>query len=212
MRVFAILLAAVLVGACGAPGITAASATTAAVGARDVPRGMLRCAASGDIDTFLKTLSKKDPGSFAKNKAQWDAAKKAGAIAAEVAIYSDTKADCDAVSVSTSTQKVPPGTRVLVSYSFQFKDAATAVKAYGDQSIWGIGAANTPSGGFGTLAGTGTGLGKNSVAVGLEVGGHGFYVAFWQNKAFVLILLAINVAQDQAKQVAVSENTRIDKF
>lgn len=61
----------------------------------------------------------------------------------------------------------------------------------------------------GVVKGTDTGLSKNSVALTLAIGNQSFYVAVWQNKAFMVILAVINVDTAQSKKIATNVNGRI---
>ena len=57
--------------------------------------------------------------------------------------------------------------------------------------------------------GTDTGLSKNSVALTIAIGNQSFYVAVWQNKAFMVTLGVLNVDLTASKKIATNENSRI---
>ena len=59
------------------------------------------------------------------------------------------------------------------------------------------------------IEGTKTGLSRNSVTLSEPLAGQLYYIAVWQNKAFVVILAVLNLDAASAKKVATSENGRI---
>jgi hypothetical protein len=201
------LVAACLLIACG----SASTAAEAAVQPGDLPSGLQKCDVSGAIDSFLNTIATRDPKTYATDRAEWAVAKQDGAIAAEIVLYSDSTIDCDAIHNATGSGDIAsPKAPLVVSVSIQFKDEASAAKAYGSESIWGLSKSSiAKSGAAGLTQGDGAGLGTNSIALPVVLGGQQLYVAIWQNKAFLLLLLVVNVAHAQSKNIATNENGRI---
>ena len=180
------------------------TAASVAVQPGDLPSGMQRCDLSGDIDSYLSKAKDKDPGTYTSVKAEWDAAKKQGATAAYVAFYTDSAAHC--ASIQSNTADVTAATyKLVVNFAIQFKDEASASKGYANESIFGVSKSSLKGG----VEGTATGLGPNSVILSTSLGKQSYYVAAWQNKAFIVILLILNMDQPANEKVAGNMNNRI---
>jgi hypothetical protein len=59
------------------------------------------------------------------------------------------------------------------------------------------------------VEGTATGLTKNSIVLSIAISNQSFYVAEWQNKAFMVILAILNIDTATCKKVAQAQNSRI---
>lgn len=174
----------------------------------DLPSGMQKCDVSGDIDSYLNTMKTKDPSTYATTKAEWDAAKKNGATAGEVVFFADSATNCK--SVSSSSSGVSSATyKLVVNFVLQFKDAASAAKGYTTESIMGFSQAALTTAGTAAVIGTKTGLGANSVTLTVHVSTQSFYIAVWQNKAFMSILAILNIDPAASQKAALAENARI---
>jgi len=136
----AIAVALLMVMACGSatPGAPQGpTVASVAVQPNDLPSGMHKCALSGDIDTFLNKVKTTSPATYTSTKAEWDAAKKQGATAAEIVFYADSTANCNAVGSSTS--QISSATyKLVVNFVLQFKDEASAAKGYTTAGILGF--------------------------------------------------------------------------
>jgi hypothetical protein len=213
IRLLAAFTALLMLVACGSPpsiGPIGPTAASVAVQPGDVPTDLKKCNLSGDIDSYLNKIKAKDPSTYNSTKAEWDAAKKQGATAAQTAFYSDSTAHCD--SFATNPADVTTATyRLVVNFVIQFKDEASAAKGYTSESIFGISASSLKSSGApgSVVEGTKTGLTANSVVLTLPVPPQSFYVAVWQNKVFLVILAILNVDPATCKKVALAENGRI---
>jgi hypothetical protein len=64
-------------------------------------------------------------------------------------------------------------------------------------------------GGAPALQGSATGLSPNSIVLSVSVATTSYYVAVWQNKAFMVILAILNIDPASAKKAALAENGRI---
>jgi hypothetical protein len=53
------------------------------------------------------------------------------------------------------------------------------------------------------------GLTANSIVLSISIANQSFYVAVWQNKAFMSILAILNIDTATCKKVALAENGRI---
>lgn len=174
----------------------------------DLPAGMHKCDISGDVDSFLNTVKTKDPNTYTTTKAEWDSAKKNGASGAYIAFYADSTQHCTQVG-SSSSDLSTANFKLLVNFVIQFKDQASAVKGYTSDSIFGFSAASLKSGGAPVQEGTATGFGANSIVLSVTVANQSFYVSVWQHKAFMVILVALDMDAAAAKKVAQAEDGRI---
>jgi hypothetical protein len=213
----ALAAALLAVAACGGslPGQSAApTATSVAVQQSDLPSGMVRCDISGDIDGFLAKEKTQDPNTYASINTEWSDAKKLNATAAAIAFYSDSNAHCTAIKASGSDIS-SASYKLVVNFVVQFKDQASATKAYTSESIFGFSAADlkttaSAAAGAGQLSeGTKSGLSANSLTLYAPVAGQSYYIAVWQNKTFMVILAALNIDATSSKKIATSENGRI---
>jgi hypothetical protein len=169
---------------------------------------MHKCDLSGDIDTFLNKVKTTSPATYTSTKAEWDAAKKQGATAAEIVFFADSTANCKAVGSSTS--QISSATyKLVVNFVLQFKDEASAAKGYTTAGILGFNEAQLAAAGSAATVGTKTGLGANSVVLSVSISTQAFYIAVWQHKAFLVILAILNIDNNTSQKVAVAENGRI---
>jgi hypothetical protein len=210
-RSIAALAVMVTVAACGGSPSSVLSGPTAAsvaVQQGDLPAGMQKCDLTGDIDSFLNKSKTKDPNTYTSTKSEWDAAQKAGATAAYAAFYTDSAPHC--VTVGSNTADISTATyKLVVNFVIQFKDEASASKGYTTESIFGFSAAQLKTGGAPVVEGTNTGLTPNSIVLSISISTQSFYVAVWQNKAFMVILAILNIDSATSKKVALAENGRI---
>ena len=210
-RSIAGLAVMVMVFACGgspSATITGPTAASVAVQPGDVPSDMHKCDLSGDIDSFLNKSKTKDPNTYTSTKSEWDAAQKAGATAAYAAFYADSTAHC--ASIESNSSDISTATyKLVVNFVIQFKDEASASKGYTTESIFGFSASQLKTGGAPVVEGAKTGLTANSIVLSISVSNQSFYVAVWQNKAFMVILAILNIDTVTCKKVAVAENSRI---
>jgi hypothetical protein len=188
--------------------ISGPTAATVSVQPGDLPAGMQKCDLSGDMNTFLNNSKTKDPATYASVKGEWDAAQKQGATAAYAAFYADSTAHC--ASVESNSSDISAATyKLVVNFVVQFKDEASASKGYTSESIFGFSASSLKTGGAPVVEGTKTGLTPNSIVLSIAISNQAFYVAVWQNKAFMVILAILNIDTATCKKVALAQNSRI---
>jgi hypothetical protein len=210
-RSLVFLVALFMVGACGgAPSVAApvVTASSIAVKSSDLPNGMTKCDSSGDINTFLNAIKAKDPTTYDTTKKEWDAATKAGATAAEVALFTDTVDHCSGVTSNQSSFGTA-NYKVVINFVIQFKDEATAAKGYTTESIFGFSAATLKGGGLPTVEGKDTGFGPNSILLTFGTSTISFYIAVWQKKSFMVEFAALNLDTATSKKIALAVNGRI---
>lgn len=198
--------------ACGGGSSSQAQAPTASsVSAQpaDVPSGLKKCDLSGDVNNFIAREASPDPSTSQSAKSSWDDARKNGATAAYVALYADSTAHCSDLKSSQTT--VGSATySLIVNFVVQYKDVKSATDAYtGSQKLFDFSPSQLRSSGMTTAEGTQTGLTANSIVLDQVFATQHFYIAVWQNKAFVVILAILNVDSAASKKVALAENGRI---
>ena len=201
------MAALLMVVSCGStPSILPSGPTASNVSVQpsDLPSDMKKCDLSGDIDSFLKKDKTKD----SPYKKQWEDAKKAGATGAYAAFYTDSAAHCASVE-SNSGDVSSASYKLVVNFVVQFKDEASDAKGYTSDKILGFSTASLKSGGAPVVEGTKTGLTANSIVLSIAVSNQSFYIAVWQNKAFMVILAILNIDTATCKKVALAENGRI---
>ena len=208
-RLLAFVAVAIL-AACSSSGAAGTGVSDVAVQSGDVPTGVQKCDGSGGMDSFLNTVKTKDPSTYSSTKSEWDKAKSNGATDAQVVFYTDSKAHCADITNSQNNNLASATYPIVINFVIQFKDQASAEKGYTSESIFGFSESTIDTtGGTGVVKGTATGLSKNSITLTIAIGNQSFYVAIWQNKAFMVILAVINVDTAEAKKIATNENSRI---
>ncbi|HEY1420383.1 MAG TPA: hypothetical protein VGG90_06715 [Candidatus Dormibacteraeota bacterium] len=198
--------------ACGAGSGAAlpASSTAGSVSVQpgDLPSGMVKCDLTGSIDSFLAKEKTADPTTYNSTTAEWNSAKDSGATAAYVAFYADSASHC--TTIKTSGSQIGTATyKVVVNFVVEFKDVASATKAYTSDSVFGFSVSQFKGGGVPLVDGTATGLTANSLVLSASVASQAFYIAVWQNKTFMVILALLNNDATTGKKVALAENSRI---
>jgi nitrous oxide reductase accessory protein NosL len=203
------VVAMLMLAACGSsPVSNAVTPASVSVQPSDVPSGMQRCDVSGGIETYLNNIKTKDPTTYASTKTQWDAAQQHGATAAQVAFYTDSVANC--ANVASKASSINSATyKLVVNFAIQFKDEASAAAGYTSGSIFGIDRSTLKAGGAPVTEGIKTGLGANSLVLSTTIANQSFYIAVWQNKAFMVILGIINTDAATGEKVATAVNNRI---
>jgi len=210
MRRWLGVMVVVLIVACGPGGSTALGPADVAVKSSDLPKGLVKCDGSGDMDVFLNAVKSKDPSTYTSTSKEWNDAKTHGATKAEVAFFADTQDHCSSIQNSGNSDLSLVTYPVVINFVIQFKDEDSAAKGYTTESIFGFSESTiSGSGGAGVTKSTDTGLGKNSIALTIALGNQSFYVAVWQNKAFMIILGVLNIDLAQSKKIATNENARI---
>jgi hypothetical protein len=163
---------------------------------------------TGDINSFVRKEASPDPSTSKTASNQWSDLQKNGATAAYVSVYTDSTAHCSDFA-NSRTDPASATYKLVVAFTVQFKNEKAAADAYAKDSIFGVSASNLRASGSQTIEGTKTGLTTNSVVISQSLSNQSFYIALWQNKAFVIFLAAINLDAATSKKVATSENSRI---
>lgn len=199
-RAAGLLFALLAVAACAGPGSPPPPATVQDVElhASDVPRGMVLCGASGDIDSFLKRAPSNSD--LATEIVQnWQAVKSLGVRKGVVNVYTPSKADCSNLFTSTTTASTPS----VLAMTIEFKSAAAAAGAYNQLNLGASLAA------AGATQGTATGLGRSSIVVEDSATGSSIYLAAWQKARFLNFILALGIGLPASEKAAKNVNGRI---
>src|ERR1700704_1879603 len=192
-RSLAYLGTVLMMAACATPQLgSTPTASSVAVQPGDVPKTMHRCAISGDINAYLDSLKGKDPTTYKSTNAQWTDAQGKGATAAQVVFYTDSDANC-ASAASTVANISGAAYPLVVNFTIQFKDEQSAASGYSSGQIFGIDRTMLKANDAPVVEGTKTGLGSNSIVLSTSILNQSFYIAVWQNKAFMVILGLINL-------------------
>lgn len=207
---FAAVACALAVAACGGDSAPAPKRPTAAgvsVQPGDLPQGLVRCDVSGDIGSFIEKEGAGDAAVAQSAADEWAQARAGGATAAYVAIYADSSGHCDQFKAA-GTNPATAGYRLVITFVLQFKDEKSAVTVYQTQPIFGISVSSLRSSSQ-AIEGAKTGIAPNSIVISQPIANQSFYVALWQNKAFDVLLVALNFDPAASKKIATSENSRI---
>lgn len=194
--------------ACGGGSSTQSGPTVASVAVQqgDLPSGMVKCPISGNIEDFIKAEQSPDPNTSKSIANYWTDAKSNGATAAYAGIFTDSDARCAAIK-NPSTDVGTATYKLVVNFVVQFKDEKTATDAYSNKSVFGFSRSQLRS--APVIEGTKTGLTANSIVLSQSIANQSFYIAEWQNKAFMVILAVLNIDPESSKKVSTAENGRI---
>jgi hypothetical protein len=208
LRRFIPILVVALINACGGTSNlpTGPTAATVAVQPSDIPKDMVRCDISGDIQSFIQKEQAPAPSTSKSAANEWSRAQKNGAIAAYAAVYTDSKSHCTDFAGGRNDPAAAPY-RLVVDFVLQFKDARSAANTYTNDSIFGVTASSLS--GPSSIQGAKTGLTGNSVVVSQSLSNQTFYIALWQNMTFDVFLAVLNLDPTAAKKISTSENSRI---
>jgi hypothetical protein len=130
MRRWIVLAALVAVSACNQSSAAVTGVADVAVQSGDLPKGVQRCSASGDIDSFLNAVKSKDPSTYSSTKSEWDKAN--GRPSAEV-VFTPQQGP---LRLDTNSERRPGVCGVSHRHQLaSFKDQASAEQGYTTESI-----------------------------------------------------------------------------
>jgi hypothetical protein len=202
---------ALLLAACGGgngpAGLVSGPPSAQTVAASDSDwSGLHKCSESGSYDSYLKLEQAKAPDQYQTDMTTWNDLKAAGANDSYIAAYAENTSDCGQFNSGTPTGKV------AYVYAIRFKDTTSAAASFksntkdfhlDDPTVSQLKAAGAT-----VSQGTSTGLGDNSIVVTIDLGGSAVYVTLWQNKSFMVAMVAFNEGS-AAAQAAKNVNGRI---
>jgi hypothetical protein len=173
--------------------------------AQDVPV-LKKCPQS---DKWAALMLKGEPEMLPVGMASWSALQAGGATDAWMSLYADNVAECLLLFGSGGT----PKGRLVYTAAIKFKDSASAAADFASDSqnfpvAPDFSARFTAAGGKLTR-GTNTGLGENSVAATITLGGAPRYAVLWQLKNFEAVVYSSNVSATEGSSEAAQMNGRI---
>ena len=208
-------IACLLLGlsACGtAAPQRAATAADVQISSKDLSVTLVRCSGSGDFNTFLAATKNGDTANYRNAEDTWADAKTDGAIAGQIATFSDSQVSCDLMNQPGGLSN-SPGSPLIISTVLQFPDEAGAEHAYRSDSVMGVTASSlSGSGDEHVLQGVATGLGPNSITDSTAFLGLPFYVAIWQYRTFTLSVIAAELDAGVVKDVLAAQHARITRL
>jgi hypothetical protein len=141
--------------------------------------------------------------------ASWSALQSGGATEGWMSLYADDVSECLLLFGSGGT----PKGRLVYTAAIKFKDVASAAGDFASDSqnfpvAPDFSARFTAAGGKLTRGG-GTGLGENSVAATITLGGAPRYAALWQLEDFEAVVYSSNVSASEGSAEAAQMNRRI---
>ena len=196
MKGLVFVTAVILAGNCNpVAGIVPASPQSVSLQQSDLPSGLQNCGnETGDVAKSKDT----------ETQAEWKKQSSAGAKSGYQSIYANSSSEC--AQLAKSTASPPKNAKLAGSIVLQYKDDATALKAY-NSGVFGM--KPTDVSGQGATTGTATGLGANSIWLSASFGGQSIAISVWEHKAFVALFVAFNLADTDAKKAATNMDGRI---
>jgi Tfp pilus assembly protein PilW len=195
------ILLVLAAAACGTPAPPPpATVHTVALRASDLPKGMVACGSSGDIDTFLKAAPPNNQYA-SQVESDWNAFKANGAQEGDVHVFATSKDDCAKLFTTSTSNPMP----VVIAMVVQFKTAKAASATYAQADVQQSQISSLP----GAEQGTATGLGKNSLTFGDTEGSQSLFYSYWQTARFLVLLLAVDIGTTPALKAAQHVNSRI---
>ena len=181
-----------------------------AVQQSDLPSPSIRCAFSGDVQTYIQRL--KDAGSDSHESVvqTWQQLQEKGATAAYMAFWGDAQPACDSVISPSNTMDHGGGSMhptvtfsLVVGYQTpENAEAAYSADIFGQTKL-------RPSPTFEVTTGAETGLGPNSVVGLTPKAPLPLHQAVWQNGTVTVFYGSENLPLDKSKQVTEAINSRI---
>src|SRR5260221_12234867 len=167
--------------------------------AADLPGGLASCPASGQIDSYLRSLQVDGSPSYEVAAEQWVNMKRLGAIAGWVQSYAQSADDC----VARLGERQGPS---AISFAIRFRDAASALAGFngGFLGLRPAPAMEAP----GLVRGSPTQLTGDAWTYDQTNEAPAVFVAFWANHQFDLFLLTERLPAGTALRAPSGLNAR----
>ena len=185
-----------------------ATASDVALHDSDLPSALQRCADSGQVNAYLDNIKRRQPSAYKPSVDEWNSLRAEGADDAWIGVYADNANECTSIFGGTAGQgTTTQNPKLAQNIVVRFKDEKSAQTAYknGMGQVRPDQISNQP----GLTRGNNTGLGANSMVYFSSLGGRMFYLAFWQNKTFTVLLATSNLPETDAKRATSDINGRI---
>jgi len=167
----------------------------------DLPAGLSRCPASGDIDAFARGLQAASPSGHDELVGAWKDLQHRGASQAALTVYAAQQPAC-AARLGTGD-----GANVS-SLVVEFHDEATATAAY-QRGLLGFPTPSDDAEVAGMDRGAATGIGQNAWVLQRSVAGRALIVGLWERHAVLVLFVAVDADPLNAKRALSAVDGRI---
>jgi len=194
-------LASLGLAACSGAGAPSVPPAQIGLQSGDLPDGLSRCRASGDIDTFLHSLQGDSLAAHDELVAAWKDMQRRGATKAAVTVYAVQPAACAARLGSG------PGASVT-SIVVEFRDGGAAQAAF-QRGVLGFTTPSEDADVPDMTRGAATGLGRSAWVIERTTQGRALIVGLWERSAVLVLFMAVDADPLHAKQAMSSIDGRI---
>ena len=167
----------------------------------DLPDGLSRCPASGDIDAFARSLQRASPAAHDEVLGAWKDLQGHGAVQGAVTVYAAQPAAC-AVRLGSGE-----GTTVT-SLVVRFRDDSAAEAAY-RRGVLGFTTPSEDADVPDMTRGAATGLGHNAWVLRRSAEGRTLTVGLWERHGVLVLFLAVDEDPLHVQQALSSVDGRI---
>jgi len=187
--------------ACEGPGVPTRSPAQIGLQMDDLPAGVQRCPASGDIETFLRRLKVSGSPAHDELLGAWQDLRGHGAVEGAVTVYTVKPAACSA-RLGTGD-----GTSVT-SIVVRFRDDNAARAAY-RRGMLGFTTPSEDAEVPGMSRGAATGVGQNAWVLERSVQGRALIVGLWERDEVLVLFVAVDADPLNAKHALAAVDERI---
>ena len=167
----------------------------------DLPAGLARCPASGDISTFLHGSKPNNERAHDELLTAWQDLQHRGASQAALTVYAAQQPAC-AARLGTGD-----GANVS-SLVVEFHDEATAAAAY-QRGLLGFPTPSDDAEVAGMDRGAATGIGQNAWVLQRSVAGRALIVGLWERHAVLVLFVAVDADPLNSKRALSAVDGRI---
>jgi hypothetical protein len=194
-------LAWLALASCEGAGTPAVSPVQIGLRQGDLPSGLERCPASGDIDVYLHTPKPTQQPAHDELLAAWQDLQRRGATRASLTVYAAQPLAC-AARLGTGD-----GTNVS-SLVVEFRDDGSAAAVY-QRGVLGFPTPSQDAEVSGMDRGAATGIGQNAWVLQRTVDGRALIVGLWERHAVLVLFVAVDSDPLNAKRALSAVDGRI---
>lgn len=178
--------------ACAGTSASAPDPTRITLQQSDLPVGLQRCSASGEIGDFVRSLQRDNPAAHDELATAWRDLQHRGADAAAVSVFVAQPATCSA------RLGAGQGTNVA-TVVVRFTSDGAAAAAY-RSGVLGFTTPNENAEVPNMVRGAATGVGRNAWIIERTVQGRSVIVGLWERHAILVVFVAVDADPLHAKQ------------